>query len=144
MTIREPAPAPPKGFRPHMSLKVKLEALLINGPVLDSEGRKVCDPKAIDWDHCPPLMLRVWDEAAGDTDPPANDPAHIVPRIRDDHREKTATRDVPAIAKAKRCADEHDEFRRRLLEKDSGADRDHPKPKGRRLQGRGFQKRRAG
>lgn len=144
MRIREPAPAPPKGYRPHMPLKVKLEALLINGPVLDSEGRKVCELDAIDWDHSPPLQLRVWDVEAGDTDPPANDPNHIVPRLRSDHRVKTAKRDVPAISKAKRCAADHNEFRRRILEKDAGPHREQSKPKGRKLLGRGFQKRRAG
>ena len=72
--MRAPAPAPPKGYRPHMPVKVKLESMLINGPVLDDEGRKVCELEQVEFDHQPPLQMRVWDEEAGDTIPAANDP----------------------------------------------------------------------
>lgn len=66
----EPAPAPPKGYRPHMPMKVKLEAALrALGLTLET----------VDFDHTPPLQMRVWRPDKGDTDPPANDPAFIMP-----------------------------------------------------------------
>lgn len=86
--------------RPHMSLTVKLKALLINGPVLDENKKKVCDLELIEWDHHPPLALRPIDEETGDTIPPANDPKYIHPMYKPAHREKTAKQDIPQIAKA--------------------------------------------
>jgi len=102
-----------------MSTKVKLEAALrALGLTLET----------VDFDHTPPLQLRVWVPERGDTEPPANDPDHIVPRLREDHRRKTsggstkakAQGDVTEIAKTKRLAGGQDEFRRRLLAKDPG------------------------
>lgn len=113
----KPAPAPPKGFRPHMSMKVKLEAALrALGLTLET----------VDFDHSPPLQMRVWVPEKNDTVPAANDPEHIVPRRREDHRRKTsggatkarAQGDVTEIAKTKRLADTQAEFRRRLLAKE--------------------------
>ena len=91
---------PPKGFRPHMPMAVRIKAALLMLGL---------DPDAVQWDHDPALQLRVWNEAAGDTIPAANDPRYITPRARDDHNRKTngtkATTygsDKHAIAKAKR------------------------------------------
>jgi hypothetical protein len=120
-----------------MPLKVKLEALLINGPVLDDEGRKVCDLSEIEWDHQPPLQMRVWDEDAEDTIPAANDPRHIVPLWKPVHRTKTAKTDIPAISRTKNLAESHDAFRKRLLSRECGEKR---KPSG-KIKGRGFPKR---
>lgn len=115
----KPAPAPPKGYRPNMPTKVKLEAALrALGLTLET----------VNWDHDPPIQMRVWVPEKGDTEPPANDPAHIVPRRRDDHRRKTsggatkarAQGDVTEIAKTKRLAESQEEFRRRLLAKEPG------------------------
>lgn len=115
----KPAPAPPKGYRPYMSTKVKLEAALrALGLTLET----------VDWDHDPPIQMRVWVPEKGDTEPAANDPAHIVPRHREDHRRKTsggatkakAQGDVTEIAKTKRLAESQEEFRRRLLAKEPG------------------------
>lgn len=131
-----PAPRPPKGFRPHMSVKVKLEAVLMHAPILDDEGNKVCALADIDFDHQPPLQMRVWDPVNGDTIPPANDPAHIVPLARKTHRQKTAKRDVPEIAKTRRLAKDQDEFRRTLLAKECGQKR---QPHG-KIRSRGFPK----
>lgn len=117
-----PAPAPPKGFRPHMPLKVKLEAALrALGLTIDT----------VDFDHDPPLGMRVWRPDQQDTDPPANDPAHIVPRPRGQHREKTSGRTTKAraegdqteIARTQRLADEQAAFRARLLAKAPGEKR---------------------
>lgn len=110
----KPAPAPPKGYRPHMSMKVKLEA------ALRALG---LTPETVQWDHDPPLQMRVWVPEKKDTDPPANDPKHIVPLASAAHREKTsgsatkarAQGDVTEIAKTRRLAEKQAEFRRRLL-----------------------------
>lgn len=134
--MKPPAPKPPKGFRKAIPLAVKLEALLINGPVHDKDGRKVCDIKSLDWDHCPPLQLRVWDPESGDTIPPANSPEHIFPMVKADHREKTR-KDIPEIAKTKRLANDHDEFRRKILARECG---DKRSPSG-KIKSRGFQQR---
>lgn len=114
----KPAEAPPKGFRPHMSIKVKLESLVIHGNRDKETGEKFGSIKNIDFDHDPPLMLRVWNSEAGDTEPPANDPAYIVPRLRSSHRRKTATKDIPAIAKAKRLSARQSERRERAMNDD--------------------------
>jgi len=124
----QPAPAPPKGFRPHMPIKVKLQA------ALHAIGMTLEDT---DFDHCPPLQLRVFDPVAGDTIPPANDAVYIVPRPREAHRAKTmgiqtkakAAGDVTEIAKTKRLAGEQEQFRSRLLAKEPRGDVEKPKGK---------------
>lgn len=125
--MREPAPAPPKGFRPHMPIKIKLEAVLINGPVFDSEGRKVCKLEDLDFDHQPPLQMRVWNVEAQDTDPPANDPFYIVPMVRAQHRTKTAKRDIPEIAKTRHLSAKQADFVRSITTRQCGEKR---KPSG--------------
>lgn len=117
--------APPKGFRPHMGLRVQRDAALIMLGL---------DPSQIDWDHDPAIHLRQWDEEAGDTIPGANDPRFITPRARDDHKVKTK-KDVGRIAKVRRLSDEHEAFQRRL----SSPDRREKKPS--RWPKRGFGKR---
>lgn len=90
------------------------------------------DPTDCDLDHSPPLALRDWDPVKQDTIPPANDPRHLYWMPRTAHRDKTsgarrddvANSDVHKIAKVKRLTGQT------------------PKPKSRKLQGRGFQKRR--
>lgn len=135
--MRAPAPAPPKGFRPHVSLKVKLESILIHGPVLDEDGNRVCKVEDLDFDHQPPLMMRVWNPEANDTSPPANDPNYLVPMIRESHRRKTAKIDIPQIAKTKHLAEWQEDFRRKLLSKECGSKRQ----KSGKIKSRGFEKR---
>ena len=127
--IREPAPAPPKGYRPHMPVSAKLEAAL---RALGME------PRDVEWDHNPPLQLRVWCPVRGDTIPPANDPRFIVPRHSSDHRAKTAEVDVPAIAKTRRLSSDHELFRARVLSKTSGEPAPEPKRRSRRIPSRPF------
>lgn len=123
--IERPAPGPPKGWRPRPPNKTeKLEA------ALRAAGFKPDD--RIEWDHDPPLHLRVWIPERGDTDPPANDPAHLVPRSKQAHREKTARQDVPAIAKTRRLAREQEDFRRRMLAKAGSEEAVEPEPKTKR------------
>ena len=114
---RVPACAPPKGFRKRPGLKVKLQALLLHGPVLDENGNQITDLNLITWDHCPPLMQREYNQSRKDTIPAANDPAFIIPRAIAVHQEKTAKTDIPEIAKTKRLSDEQIEFRGRILSK---------------------------
>jgi len=121
--IREPALAPPPGFRPHMSLKVKLQSLLLHGPIFDENGNRVVCIEDLEWDHVPALQLRVWDPVAGDTIPAANDPEYIVPSAKAVHRKKTAKQDVPQIAKTRRRAKSHQAFREAVLAKEPGEKR---------------------
>lgn len=116
---RKPVLAPPKGFRKTPGLRVKLEALLRHGPVLDAEGNRITDLAQIEWDHCPPLMQREYQPSHMDTIPAANDPEFLIPRAIKAHQKKTAQTDIPEIAKTKRLSDEQRQFRRRILSKTS-------------------------
>lgn len=78
--------------RPHMPLSVKLDSALI---ALGLE------PGNVDFDHCPALRLRAFDPETGEYNPPANDPRFIVPREREDHRDKTKG-DAKQIASQRR------------------------------------------
>jgi hypothetical protein len=101
--------------------------------------------ETVDFDHDPPLQLRIWVPEKGDTHPPANDPAHIVPRPRAEHDEKTSGRrtkaraegDVTEIAKTKRLAAEQEDFRRRLMAKEPGREREKSRRWPKRKMGRG-------
>ena len=66
-------------------------------------------------------------------------PVHwnCTPRLIKDHREKTAKDDVPMIARVRRVAPKHEEFRRRMLAK-AGQAEAPPKPKS-RMKSSGFQ-----
>ena len=125
MTYRTPAPAPPKGFRPHMGLAVKLRAAI---------RQLGLDPERVEFDHDPPIQARVWDPETGDTKPAANDPRYITIRSKVDHDEKTNRKDKPAIAKTKRLA----EAQRALAEGEKKA-KHLGRPK-REIRSRGFDK----
>lgn len=109
-----------------MSLEVKLRAALL-ALGLDPD-------KEIEWDHQPPLQQRVWDPFIEDTEPTANDPRYILPRQKAEHREQTAKRDIPAIAKTKRLAKKQETFRATMLKQDM------PEPKRKRWGSRPFRK----
>jgi hypothetical protein len=86
----------------------------------------------VEFHHDPPLALRLWDDDAGDTVPPANDPKHIRVLLVAEHRVITTGRrgesdlsitgngDVSRIAKVKRLTSDQEEFRRRLLSRECG------------------------
>lgn len=116
--------------RPHMSLKVQRDAALIAIGL---------DPENVEWNHSPPLAMRLWDDATGDTIPPANDPRHIVPMATADHREQTAKVDIPRIAKMRRISKSETAFRARLLAKAIGDDPPRDVKRS-RIQSRGFDK----
>ena len=109
------------------------------------------DPADVQWDHDPPLQLRVWDEKTKDTIPPANDPKHIVPRAAAAHRAKTngpatkarAQGDKTEIAKTRRLAERQAALRQSIDTKKPGAPRasksrmkSRPFPKGKRPLGK--------
>lgn len=77
-------------YRPAIPMKVKLEV------VLRQDGRCGCgclerlDTIAnTEFDHCPPLALREYDEETRIYTPDANDPTKIVARVKVHHRDKT-------------------------------------------------------
>jgi hypothetical protein len=78
----------------------------------------------IDRDHAKEMSadqicsLFQWDHAAGYVASGAdNHPTGLTPLLIAEHRHKTATLDVPAIAKGKRLSAAHVEFRARMLAK---------------------------
>ena len=84
----------------------------------------------VEWDHQPALALRDWNAATMDTIPPANDPIYIQMLRIAEHRCKTFGRggekrttthgsDLHAIAKVRRLSAKEEEFRRRILTKDT-------------------------
>lgn len=66
-------------YRPAIPLAIKLICII----------RDLLDGAEIEFDHCPPLALREYDEATRTYSPPANDPTKIVARLKPDHRAKT-------------------------------------------------------
>lgn len=122
MTRERPA-EPPKGFRRQIPKSVKSAVLARqegrcarSGVVIATAPFKwpVDVVAVIDFDHRPPLMQRAWDEEAGDTIPPANDPASIEAVLTDLHRgvRSITSRDQMEAAKtraAREAAIEHEQ-----------------------------------
>lgn len=121
----------PPARRKHIGLKDQLHAALYQLGL---------EPHECQLDHDPALGLRVYDEATGDTIPPASDPRYLVWRPKAEHKLKTTGRkgesklsvtgngDVSRIAKIKR-----------LLEKEEKETSLSRWPK-RKLESRGFDK----
>lgn len=116
--------------RAHISFKTKLAAALATMFLTHDEAKALSEDQV--------LSLAVWDH---DPIPHAHggEDAHynLVPRLIPEHREKTAKRDVPQIAKTRRIGKETEEFRRRLL-----TPRDERPIKRSRIPSRPFPKRR--
>lgn len=127
--------------RSHVSLKTKLAAALLQMRRATPDGRwELIIPhdqaKRMTADQI--IALFHFDHhpiphSHGGPDEPWN----LDPVIVAEHREKTAKRDVPQIAKTKRLTREHEEFQRRMLT--PRADRE---PKKSRWGSRPFAKRR--
>lgn len=128
--------------RPHMPTETKLAACLL---LLGFTWEEVlAGGRAIEFDHAPALARRkkkIVDDRMI-YDPPANDPRYIRPLRKAGHAIKTngtkaTTRgsDKHEIARDKRLAERHAEFRKRLLT--PGA---KPKSAG-KMRSRGFDKR---
>lgn len=103
---------------------------------------------AVQFDHRPPLSERLFDDEANDTIPPANDPAYIeaiTPKEHDvrtngpggEKRITTAGSDSNRRAKVRAITADQEEFRRRMLAKDTG----DPAPRSSRWPKRSFPKR---
>lgn len=75
---------------------------------LRSSGDAKAIIASVQYDHGTPHALTKDDR-----------PQNLTPMIREDHAVKTAEIDVPAIAKSKRVARKHAEFRARILAKSS-------------------------
>lgn len=93
---------------------VLLEYQRLIGDPLDREHMKQLDAQSIvslfNFDH---VVYHVWD-------PGNNHPTNLTPMLISDHRDKTAKRDVPAIAKVRRALTKgEEEMRRRLLATDA-------------------------
>lgn len=124
--------------REHVGLKTKLAAA-IGALFLTYEERTKLSEDQV-------LSLVNWDHDPIPHTPPYNGPdshENLVPRLIPGHRIKTATKDVPAIAKGKRVSEAEQAFRDRLLTpRSERPERKSNFPKGRKLEGRKFQKRR--
>lgn len=105
------------------------------------------EPHEMDLDHHPPLALREYDAAKGDTVPAHDDPRYLVWRPKAEHKAKTfgspatsAGGDIHAIAHARRLAKQQEEFRAAILRKEAGDPRPQTRWGARKLQSRPFQK----
>ena len=131
------SPRPLRKSMPRLTWRAKCEAALAK------LGLTIRD---VEFHHDPPLALRLWDDAAQDTVPPANDPAHIRVLLVSEHRAITTGRrgesdlsvsgngDVSKIAKSRRLERDHEGFRHRLLTRECG----EPRQRTGTIQGRGF------
>lgn len=106
---------------------VKVECLMValaQALGLDSDTR-------FEFDHSPALCLRDFDPETGRFTPDQNDPAFIVVRTPEDHHVKTfgtkATTygsDIFERAKNRRLTRDQEDFRRRMLAKEPGQQRE--------------------
>jgi hypothetical protein len=64
---------------------------------------------------------------------------NLTPRLKAEHRQKTAKQDIPQIAKTKRLEKATEEFRRKLLAKSGQVEETSDTKQKRKMQGRGFQ-----
>ena len=87
--------------RPHMGLRVQRDACLWALGI---------DPNDVDFHHDPILAARPIDPLTGDTIPAANDPKHITPMLRADHKARTPA-DIKTVAKVKRLEAKEAAFR---------------------------------
>lgn len=85
--------------------------------------------KNINYDHRPPLSHRPYDAATGLYTPDENDPKYLFPvlaeenkRLADGDPAKPLSGDTSIAAKLKRISKDQDQFRARLLAKDTGDD----------------------
>lgn len=112
---------PPAPRRKRIPLAAKLEAVLLRLGFTREQIR------LIEWDHNPPLAMRAIDPETGDFIPHQHDPEFLEPMLPEQHAEKThgkkgvaGSGDISRISKAKRLAEQEEEFRRRLMAKREG------------------------
>ena len=129
--------------RKAIPLKVKLAAALTHMlredetgklvPIISREDAKRMSEDDVlavfEWDHIHPVAL------GGD-----NHHSNLSPLPKADHRAKTAKADIPRIAKVKRITRSQDEFRARLLAKDTGEPAPEPRKRKVKIPSRPFPK----
>lgn len=127
--------------RKSLSLKTKLAATLLQMRRPDATGKLV---PVISFDEAKTMTAdKILARFHFDHDPipyahgGPDEPWNLTPLPVADHRDKTANRDVPQIAKTKRITRKQEKFRQRMLAKDQGK----PRSKG-RIPSRPFQSRR--
>lgn len=80
-----------KRYRPAIPDRVKLQVVLRQDGLCGCGcGGRLGTLANTEFDHCPPLALREYDEATRKYTPDANDPEKIVARIKQHHRDKTS------------------------------------------------------
>lgn len=99
---------PPANWRPRpLTIKEKLEIVVRQGG-REPGGERLLPLEGVAFDHVPALQRRRWDAETGDTNPPSCSLDHIQALNDPTHAVKTATQDVPEIAKTKRLEDRRD------------------------------------
>lgn len=98
-------------------------------------ARQIClvFERAHDVDHYPVRVETAM--ALGWTVTETNHPTNLDFKLRPEHRVKTATKDIPEIAKGKRITAAQERFRANLLAKDKGETRPARKRKSRPMPG---------
>ena len=120
--------SPPVGFRKAIPVSVKLKSVLRSDNKCPTCGERLGEIEGLEFDHVPALGLRSWNPETNDTEPPANDPGHIIPKHIDCHAQKTTGRkgeskiskvggDTSEIAKLRRLSRKEEDFRKRMLAK---------------------------
>lgn len=156
-------PRPPAGWkRPAMPATVKLQVIINQEGRCKATGERLGLISDVEFDHRPALWEREFDVAArdgeGDTIPAANDPAYIEAVRKAAHRSRT-TVDAKRRSKEARITGKTKTRNKadRFAPLPTGVDvydvapnasvrnrAKRPWPKGRKLQGRGFEKRAKG
>jgi hypothetical protein len=95
----------PRPKRKAIPMHIKLEACL---RLLGFD-----DADSVEWHHEPPLVFRPLNAGGTDTDPPMNDPRHIVPMASQTHRGRTPA-DLKTGAKVKRQERKESEHQLRM------------------------------
>jgi hypothetical protein len=125
---------------------VLLELQRLRGDPIDREHAKLMSAAQVN-------SLFHFDHAAGYAcDGKDNHPTGLTPLLIAEHREKTAKKDIPAIAKGKRVSAKHEKFRDKMLAKSGSDPQQSSKSKSKKskfqnvhrpIQSRGFEKRKA-
>lgn len=114
-----------------------LEIQRLRGDPIPREHAKAMSAEQIcllfDCDHAPVRVETAM--ALGWTVTETNHPTNLDFKLRPEHRVKTATKDIPEIAKGKRITAAQERFRANLLAKDKGETRPVPKRKSRPMPG---------
>jgi hypothetical protein len=102
--IGEKVEGPPEGWRPRaLTVREKLEIVVRQAGCERNLGARLLPlTDGVEFHHDPALQRRRWDPDAQDTVPASCDLSYIVAMNKPAHREQTAKRDVPEIAKTKR------------------------------------------